>query len=104
MRICQTFVKADNDTLFYRAQKCKVMDSKMRPLWVVFENTDSYGEDIYIIFKNGDDLRQDMLTLQMIRIMDKLWKQDGLDLRYVIQNIFFITTANVNTHFLKNLQ
>lgn len=53
----------------------------MRPLWVVFQNSDMYGEDIYIIFKNGDDLRQDMLTLQMLRIMDRLWKQEGLDLR-----------------------
>jgi len=57
------------------------MDSKMRPLWIVFENDDPYGDDIYVIFKNGDDLRQDMLTLQMIRIMDKLWKNEGLDLR-----------------------
>lgn len=65
-----------------RAEKCRVMDSKMRPLWIVFENDDIYGDDIYIIFKNGDDLRQDMLTLQMIRIMDRLWKAEGLDLRY----------------------
>ncbi|XP_066998274.1 phosphatidylinositol 4,5-bisphosphate 3-kinase catalytic subunit delta isoform [Anabrus simplex] len=64
-----------------RADKCRVMDSKMRPLWLVFENDDPYGDDIYIIFKNGDDLRQDMLTLQMLRIMDKLWKNEGLDLR-----------------------
>ena len=48
--------------------KCKTMDSKMKPLWVLFENDDSYGNDINFIFKNGDDLRQDMLTLQMIRI------------------------------------
>ncbi len=27
------------------------------------------------------DLRQDMLTLQTIRIMDKLWKDEGLDFR-----------------------
>lgn len=53
----------------------------MRPLWVVLGNADSYGDDIYLIFKNGDDLRQDMLTLQLLRIMDKLWKQEGLDLR-----------------------
>lgn len=57
------------------------MDSKMRPLWIVFGNADLYGEDVSIIFKNGDDLRQDMLTLQMLRIMDRLWKQEGLDLR-----------------------
>lgn len=64
-----------------RVEKCKVMDSKMRPLWIVFENSDIFGDDVYIIFKNGDDLRQDMLTLQMLRIMDRLWKREGLDLR-----------------------
>ncbi|XP_063236433.1 phosphatidylinositol 4,5-bisphosphate 3-kinase catalytic subunit delta isoform isoform X2 [Bacillus rossius redtenbacheri] len=62
-------------------ERCRVMDSKMRPLWIILENADRHGEDIYLIFKNGDDLRQDMLTLQMIRIMDKLWKNEGLDLR-----------------------
>ncbi|XP_036147909.1 phosphatidylinositol 4,5-bisphosphate 3-kinase catalytic subunit beta isoform [Monomorium pharaonis] len=64
-----------------KIEKCRVMDSKMRPLWLVFENSDSFGDDIYLILKHGDDLRQDMLTLQMIRIMDKLWKNEGLDLR-----------------------
>jgi phosphatidylinositol-4,5-bisphosphate 3-kinase len=57
------------------------MDSKMKPLWIVFDNDDPHGDDIYIIYKNGDDLRQDMLTLQMIRIMDRLWKLEGLDFR-----------------------
>lgn len=67
-------------------EKCKVMDSKMRPLWVVFENVDQTASDVYVIFKNGDDLRQDMLTLQMLRVMDQLWKREGMDLRMNIYN------------------
>ncbi|KAF4532330.1 hypothetical protein B566_EDAN003633 [Ephemera danica] len=55
--------------------------SGMKPLWIVFENDDMHGDDIYIIYKNGDDLRQDMLTLQMLKIMDRLWKLNGLDFR-----------------------
>lgn len=66
--------------------RCKVMDSKMRPLWVVFENADMNANDVHIIFKNGDDLRQDMLTLQMLRVMDQLWKRDGMDFRMNIYN------------------
>ncbi|KAG8193956.1 hypothetical protein JTE90_011505 [Oedothorax gibbosus] len=66
-----------------RVEKCKFLDSKMKPLWLAFENTDKNGKDVFIIFKNGDDLRQDMLTLQMIRIMDRLWKDEGLDLRMI---------------------
>jgi len=30
------------------------------------------------------DLRQDMLSLQMLRIMDNLWQAEGLDLRHVL--------------------
>ncbi|XP_064610271.1 phosphatidylinositol 4,5-bisphosphate 3-kinase catalytic subunit delta isoform-like [Liolophura sinensis] len=62
-------------------EKCKFMDSKKRPLWLVWKNADPSGPDINILYKNGDDLRQDMLTLQMIQIMDSIWQAEGLDLR-----------------------
>eukprot|EP00697_Spironema_sp_BW2_P006825 gnl/Spiro4/20975_TR10223_c0_g1_i1.p1 gnl/Spiro4/20975_TR10223_c0_g1~~gnl/Spiro4/20975_TR10223_c0_g1_i1.p1 ORF type:complete len:585 (-),score=5.77 gnl/Spiro4/20975_TR10223_c0_g1_i1:8-1564(-) len=65
----------------FKVEKCKYMDSKKLPLWLVFENADHQAADIYTIFKSGDDLRQDMLTLQMIRIMDRMWKAEGLDLQ-----------------------
>ena len=40
--------------LLFRVDKCKVMDSKMRPLWIVFENEDANGDTVAEIFKNGD--------------------------------------------------
>nr|XP_018668461.1 phosphatidylinositol 4,5-bisphosphate 3-kinase catalytic subunit gamma isoform isoform X1 [Ciona intestinalis]XP_026691477.1 phosphatidylinositol 4,5-bisphosphate 3-kinase catalytic subunit gamma isoform isoform X1 [Ciona intestinalis] len=67
------------------AEKSKIMDSKKKPLWLEFENADEnvINEStsvIRIIFKQGDDLRQDMLTLQMLSLMGQLWNEEGLDL------------------------
>ncbi|GCC34161.1 hypothetical protein chiPu_0012634 [Chiloscyllium punctatum] len=64
-------------------EKCKFMDSKMKPLWIVHKNQRYDGNPMGILFKNGDDLRQDMLTIQMIQLMDVLWKKQGLDYRMI---------------------
>lgn len=64
-----------------KSSNSKVMSSKKMPIWVVFENADSKGEDYPAIFKVGDDLRQDLMTLQLLRIMDSFWMKNGLDLR-----------------------
>ena len=50
------------------------MDSHQAPLLLAFENTNVPKESTLLLFKAGDDLRQDALTLQMIQIMDNMWK------------------------------
>lgn len=62
-------------------QECKVMDSFQKPLLLSFSNKDSFAEHVRVLVKTGDDLRQDVLTLQMFKIMQKLWISEGLDLR-----------------------
>ncbi|XP_058525032.1 phosphatidylinositol 4-phosphate 3-kinase C2 domain-containing subunit beta isoform X2 [Ochotona princeps] len=67
---------------------CSYFNSNAVPLKLSFQNVDPLGDNIRVIFKCGDDLRQDMLTLQMIRIMSKIWVQEGLDMRMVIFRCF----------------
>lgn len=55
-------------TTSLQIEKCKVMASKKKPLWLEFKCADPTvlsNETIGIIFKHGDDLRQDMLILQV---------------------------------------
>jgi len=60
--------------------KCRVMESKKKPLWLVFEDADNEGKQITVMFKAGDDLRQDQLTLQVLNVMNMLWKAEDMHL------------------------
>ncbi|XP_016845918.1 phosphatidylinositol 4-phosphate 3-kinase C2 domain-containing subunit beta isoform X2 [Nasonia vitripennis] len=62
-------------------QTCSYFPSFTLPLKINFVGCDN--DTSPAIFKVGDDLQQDMLTIQMVRIMDKLWLKEGLDLKMV---------------------
>ena len=69
----------------YNVKKIKVFDSKMVPIMITLKSTD--GSNLSVIFKIGDDLRQDVLILQMLKIMDKLWLDNDLDLKISTYNV-----------------
>uniref|UniRef100_A0A0K0EVM8 Phosphatidylinositol 3-kinase age-1 (inferred by orthology to a C. elegans protein) n=1 Tax=Strongyloides venezuelensis TaxID=75913 RepID=A0A0K0EVM8_STRVS len=64
-------------------EECRVLSSAKQPIKLVWSNCEPLArlskKTHQIIFKNGDDLRQDMLTLQVMKIMDAFWKSMGYD-------------------------
>lgn len=96
-------------TVSLQIEKCKVMASKKKPLWLEFKCADPTAlsnETIGIIFKHGDDLRQDMLILQ-VRYRSGIfpsiiWKKNSmLDLQKCLLLILFPFSYSVHTRWSK---
>lgn len=64
-------------------EKAIVLGSAKQPLRLVWSNknpkSDLHLPFCAMIFKNGDDLRQDMLVLQVLEVMDNIWKAANID-------------------------
>lgn len=59
----------------FNKDECKMFDSKKLPFALSCLPYPQYKGDTYkVMFKYGDDLKQDNLVLQMFRIFDKLWR------------------------------
>ncbi|KAK5161618.1 hypothetical protein LTR04_004033 [Oleoguttula sp. CCFEE 6159] len=68
-----------------------VFKSTLLPLLVNFKTTD--GQKYPVIFKTGDDLRQDQLVIQIITLMDRLLLKENLDLRLSPYKILATSTS-----------
>ncbi|WVN86799.1 uncharacterized protein L203_101971 [Cryptococcus depauperatus CBS 7841] len=96
------------------AEKSSVFKSNLLPLLIWFETSDSNGasEDDYsdavvtgapdypIIFKNGDDLRQDQLVIQLFTLMDRLLRKENLDLRLSPYKVLATSTTEGMIQFI----
>lgn len=88
------------------AARCRILTSAKRPLYLTWSNALDYAayyRDTYeLIFKHGDDLRQDMLTLQILKLMDLCWKNEGLDLKMLIYDCFSTGSKTGFIEVIKN--
>ncbi|KAF1995472.1 phosphatidylinositol 3-kinase [Amniculicola lignicola CBS 123094] len=73
------------------ADDCNVLKSSLMPLILNFKT--STNTKYPIIFKVGDDLRQDQLVIQIIMLMDRLLRKENLDLKLTPYRILATSTS-----------
>ena len=89
------------------SQDCTVFGSAQRPIKYTFKMTpetkknNRLGENIYyrLIYKSGDDLRQDQLILQMINFMDSLLKK-YIDCEFTIYKVLATSKSDGFVEFV----
>uniref|UniRef100_L2FPS6 Phosphatidylinositol 3-kinase VPS34 n=1 Tax=Colletotrichum fructicola (strain Nara gc5) TaxID=1213859 RepID=L2FPS6_COLFN len=75
-----------------------VFKSSLCPIKVTFKTTT--GKKYPIIFKTGDDLRQDQLVIQIITLMDQLLQKENLDLKLSPYKILATSTTAGASQFV----
>jgi phosphatidylinositol 3-kinase len=84
------------------SEKSTLFLSKMIPMKLTF--TTLYGGEIELMYKNGDDLRQDQLVIQIIRLMDRLLKSVNLDMGLTPYNVIATSVSDGFVEFVPNSQ
>ena len=77
-----------------------VFKSSLNPIKFTFKTTT--GGTYPIIFKLGDDLRQDQLVIQIITLMDQLLQKENLDLKLSPYKILATSTSAGGSQFVQS--
>lgn len=75
-----------------------VFKSSLSPIKMAFKTTK--GKKYPIIFKTGDDLRQDQLVIQIIKLMDRLLQKENLDLKLTPYGVLATSTSAGLSEFI----
>lgn len=78
-----------------------VFKSSLHPIKVSFKTT--AGRKYPILFKTGDDLRQDQLVIQIITLMDELLQKENLDLKLSPYKILATSTSAGLSQFVHSM-
>ena len=81
-------------------EKTKVFNSNTRPIRLTFLDEEDQQQNI--MYKLGDDMRQDQLIMQMISLMDFLLTRLNVDLRLTIYQIMVYSNNDGIMEFVDN--
>ncbi|KAI4593634.1 Phosphatidylinositol (PI) 3-kinase [Pestalotiopsis sp. 9143b] len=76
----------------------RVFKSSLSPIMVTFKT--AAGGKYPMLFKTGDDLRQDQLVIQIITLMDQLLQKENLDLKLSPYKILATSTTAGASQFV----
>ncbi|XP_072108538.1 phosphatidylinositol 3-kinase catalytic subunit type 3 isoform X1 [Mobula birostris] len=82
-------------------EKATLFKSALMPAKLIFKTED--GGKYPVIFKHGDDLRQDQLILQIISLMDKLLRKENLDLKLTPYKVLATSTKHGFMQFIQSV-
>ncbi|KAM3161766.1 Phosphatidylinositol 3-kinase VPS34 [Lachancea thermotolerans] len=79
---------------------CKIFKSSLSPIKIVFETKQNVPYSL--MFKVGDDLRQDQLVVQIITVMNELLKNENVDLKLMPYKILATGAKEGAIQFIPN--
>jgi phosphatidylinositol 3-kinase len=81
-------------------EKARIFTSAKNPFRLVF-TTNVEEKTVAVLFKAGDDLRQDQLIIQLILLMDTLLKQVQLDLKLTPYAVLAMSSSGGMVEFVE---